>query len=133
VSAALLTAIASLLVATIAGVFGYLNSTRANRPAEMNAQLAWVRSAQDDATAAREESKAAKTEATAARQEADATWRRTVQLRRDIDGIQDWVDRVMRAADAYRADAEAGGRVVEDPGVIRLLNVLNGGPNRPAP
>lgn len=124
-----ITAIGAAAVAVIGGTVGVLNSNRANKPAEMNAQLAWVKSAQDEASAARVEAKEAKAEAAAARVELDNTYRQSVQLRREFEAIQDWVDRVVRAANAYRQDAIDKGKGVEDSGVLRILNVINGGPH----
>jgi uncharacterized protein (DUF3084 family) len=126
---AMITAIGAAAVAVIGGVVGIINSNRANRPAEMNAQLAWVKSAQDDAASARTEAKAAKDEAAAARQEADATYRQSVALRRDFEAIQDWVDRVVRVCEAYRNDMAAEGHEIEDSGVLRIIRVVNGGPH----
>jgi hypothetical protein len=124
----LITAIGAAVVATIGGIVGVTNSSRANRPAESSAQLAWVKQAQDEANEARAEAKEAKAEAAAARAEADATYRQSVQLRRDFAALQDWVDRVVRAARAYRADLESDGQQIEDSGVLRILNAINGGP-----
>lgn len=123
----LIAAIGALAVALITGVVGVVNSTRANQPAKMNAQLAWVKSAQDDAAAARAESREAKVESAAARTESEQTRQQSVKLRREFDAMQDWVDRVVRARDAYVAEHPLDG--IEDSGVIRLLRVVNGGPH----
>lgn len=127
-NASTVTAVAALLVAIIGGGFGVLNSTRANRPAESNAQLAWVKAAQDEAREAREEAKEAKLGAAAAARESDETRVQAVKLRREFDAMQDWVDRVVRARDAYMADLTEAGRSIEDSGVLRILRAINGGP-----
>lgn len=122
----LLAALGAFLVAVTSGVFALINSTKANRPAEMNAQLAWVKQAQDEATGARQEAREAKAESSAARTESEQTRQQQVQLRRDFDAMQDWVDRVVRARDAYLTDHPEA--EIEDSGVLRLMRVINGGP-----
>lgn len=117
--------IGSVVGVVIAAVFGYVNSTRANRPAESNAQLAWVKQAQEEAGEARKEAKEAKAESAAARFESEQTRQQLVKIRREMDAMQDWMDRVMRAGAAYRAERPSG---VEDSGVIRILKAINGGP-----
>jgi uncharacterized protein (DUF3084 family) len=123
----LLTAIGAVIIALVTGAFGLLNSTKANRPAEMNAQLAWVKQAQDEATEARQEARDAKAESTAARQESEATRQQQVTLRRELEAMQDWIDRVVRARDAYLADHAI--ETLEDSGMIRLMRAINGGPH----
>lgn len=122
-----LTALGALLVAIVGGVFGLVSSSRANRPAESNAQLAWVKQAQDEANEARREAREAKAESTAARVESESTRQQQVRLRRELDAMQDWVDRVVRARDAYVADHQD--LSIEDSGVVRLLRAINGGPH----
>ena len=88
-----------------------------------------MKSAQDDAKEARDEARLARTDASAAHKEADDVRVQAAALRRDFDAIQDWVDRVVRAADAYRADMQADGRAIEDSGVLRMMRAINGGPH----
>lgn len=122
---AIWTALGALLVALITGGFGIVASTRANKPAESNAQLAWVKQAQDEATDARTEAREAKAESAAARKESAETREQGDRLRREFSAMQDWVDRVVRARDAYLADSPAP----DDSGIIRLLRAINGGPH----
>lgn len=126
-SPALLTALGALAASFVAALFGYINSTKANRPAESNAQLAWVKQAQDEATAARTEAKEAKVESSAARAESEATRQQQVILRREMAAMQDWVDRVIRARDSFIADHPI--ESIDDSGVIRMLRAVNGGPH----
>lgn len=123
----LLTAIGAAVVALIGLVGGLANSTKANRPAESNAQLAWVKQAQDEATSAREEAREAKAESAAARAESEQTRQQQVKIRREMDAMQDWIDRVVRARDVYVAEHPAD--AIEDSGVIRLMRAINGGPH----
>lgn len=125
-SGTLLTALAALAVAVTGGTFGLVNSTRANRPAESNAQLAWVKQAQDEAMAARTEAKEAKSESSAVRAESEATRQQLVRIRREFDAMEDWVARVVRARDLYIAEHPA--ESAENSGVIRILRAINGGP-----
>lgn len=125
-NASLLTAVGAILIAVVTGAFGLLNSTKANRPAESNAQLAWVKQAQDEATDARKEAREAKAESAAARSESEATRQQQVQLRRELEAMQDWVDRVIRARDAYVAEHDLAS--IEDSGVVRMMRAINGGP-----
>jgi multidrug efflux pump subunit AcrB len=120
--------IGAAFIALLGAFVGLRNGTRANRPAESNAQLAWVKQAQEEANEARAEAKEAKVESAAARNESDQTRRQQIELRRQMDAMQEWMDRVVRAAAAYRLDnpqwdAEA------DSGVIRILRAINGGPH----
>lgn len=123
----LLTAIGAAVVALIGLVGGLANSTKANRPAESNAQLAWVKQAQDEATSAREEAREAKAESAAARAESEQTRQQQVKIRREMDAMQDWIDRVVRARDVYVAEHPTD--AIEDSGVIRLMRAINGGPH----
>lgn len=123
----LLTSVGAIAVALIGMVVGLRNGTKANRPAESNAQLAWVKQAQDEALAARAEAKEAKVESTAARVESEQTRQHQVKLRREMDAMQDWMDRVIRARDAYVAEHPLDG--IEDSGVIRMVRAINGGPH----
>jgi hypothetical protein len=125
VNASLLTAISAIVIAIIGGLFGFINSTKANRPAESIAQLAWVKQAQDEAMAARTEAKEAKSESSAARTEAEATRQQLVRIRREFNAMEDWVARVVRARDLYVAEHTA----IDDSGVIRILGAINGGPH----
>jgi ElaB/YqjD/DUF883 family membrane-anchored ribosome-binding protein len=133
VDSSLVAAVGALAVALTTGVVGVINSTKANQPAKMNAQLAWVKSAQDDAAAARAEAREAKVESAAARaeseqtrQQQELTRQKQVKLQREMDAMQDWVDRVVRARDAYVAEHPLD--QIEDSGVIRLMRAINGGP-----
>lgn len=126
-SPSLLTAIGAVIVAVATGIFGLVNSTKANRPAESNAQLAWVKQAQDEASAARTEAREAKAESSAAHAESEQTRQQQVKIRREMDAMQDWIDRVVRARDAYVAEHPMDG--IEDSGVIRLMRAINGGPH----
>lgn len=126
-SSSLLTALGAFLVAVLTGVFGLVNATRANRPAESNAQLAWVKQAQDEAVEARKEAREAKTEASAARADSEVTRQQQVKIRRELDAMQDWVDRVVRARDAYLAEHTEP--EIDDTGMLRLLRAINGGPH----
>lgn len=123
----LFASIGALFVSIVGGVFGMVNSTKANRPAESNAQLAWVKQAQDEAMEARTEAKEAKSQASAAWAESEATRVQAVKLRREFDAMQDWVERVIRARDLFLADHQ-GEASIEDSGVLRLLRAINGGP-----
>lgn len=125
-SPGLLTLISTVLVAVASGIFGLVNATKANRPAEMNAQLAWVKQAQDEAAGARAEVREVKAETAAVRIEAEATRQQQVKLRREFDAMQEWVDRVVRARDRYVAEHPLD--TLEDSGMIYLLRVINGGP-----
>jgi ElaB/YqjD/DUF883 family membrane-anchored ribosome-binding protein len=127
VSGPLLTAVGAIVLASLSGMFSLMSSTKANRPAESNAQLAWVKQAQDEATAARDEAREAKTESAAARAESEQTRQQLVRIRREFDAMQDWVDRVVRARDAYVTEHPLDG--IEDSGVIRLMRAINGGPH----
>lgn len=124
-------AVLAIIIATLgalgSGTFTLLTSTRANKPAESNAQLAWVKQAQDEASAARTEAKEAKVESSAARSESEATRQQQVKIRRELDAMQDWVDRVVRARDAFVAEHPI--ESVDDSGVIRMLRAINGGPH----
>lgn len=122
-----LTAIGAVVIAALSGIFGLMNSTKANRPAESNAQLAWVKQAQDEATSAREEAREAKAESAAARAESEQTRQQQVKIRREMDAMQDWIDRVVRARDVYVAEHPTD--AIEDSGVIRLMRAINGGPH----
>lgn len=126
-NAPLATAIGAVIIAIVTGAFGLLNSTKANRPAEMNAQLAWVKQAQDEANEARQEARDAKAESTAARQESEATRQQQVALRRELEAMQEWIDRVVRARDTYLADHALDS--IEDSGVLRIMKAINGGPH----
>lgn len=126
-SGPLWTAIGAIILATMSGVFGLVNSTRANRPAESNAQLAWVKQAQDEAMSARTEAKEAKAESSAARAESEQTRQQLVRIRREFNAMEDWVARVVRARDQYVAEHSAG--ALDDSGVIRILGAINGGPD----
>lgn len=126
--AALTTAIGAAVVAALGAAVGLVNGTKANRPAESNAQLAWVKQAQDEATDARTEAREAKTESAAARAESAATRQQADQLRREFNAMQDWVERVIRARDAYLADHNNDISLIQDSGAIRLLRAINGGP-----
>lgn len=121
----LATSIGALIIAVIGGFFGLANSTRANRPAESNAQLAWVKQAQDEAMAARTEAKEAKAESSAARAESEQTRQQLARIRREFNAMEDWVARVVRARDMYVAEHTG----VEDSGIIRILGAINGGPD----
>lgn len=125
--AALVTALGALGVALVGGSVGIINSTRANQPAKLNAQLAWVKQAQTEASEAKTEAKEAKAESAAARRESEETRVQADRLRREFVAMQDWVDRVIRARDAYIAD-HGGIETLEDTGAIRLLRAINGGP-----
>jgi hypothetical protein len=125
---ATIAAIGTVIVASVGGVFGVINATRANRPAESSAQLAWVKAAQDDASSARAEAREAKAESAAARTEAEQTRQQAVRLRREFEAMQDWVDRVVRARDAYLND-HGGLDGLADTGAIRLMRAINGGPH----
>ena len=119
-------AIIAATAAVASGFFGLINSTKANRPAESNAQLAWVKQAQDEATAARTEATAARADAAAARAESDATRRQAVKLRMEFDAMEEWVARVVRARDRFVAEHPI--ESVEDTGVLTILRAINGGP-----
>jgi uncharacterized protein (DUF3084 family) len=121
--------IGALLCALVAAGVGLRNGTKANAPAESNAQLAWVKQAQDEATDARTEAREAKTESAAARAESEQTRQQLVSMRREFDAMQDWVDRVVRARDMYIADHGGSLDAMEDSGVIRLMRAINGGPH----
>lgn len=125
-TAPLLTAIGAVIVALASGLFGLINSTKANRPAESNAQLAWVKQAQDEATDARKEAREAKAESAAVRAEAEATRQQLVRIRVEFDAMEEWVARVVRARDRYVAEHPEAS--VEDSGVFSLLRAINGGP-----
>jgi uncharacterized protein (DUF3084 family) len=126
--AAAIAAIVSLAGALV----GLRNGTKANRPAESNAQLAWVKQAQDEANEARTEAKEAKAESSAARVESEQTRQQLVRIRRELDAMQDWMDRVVRAAAVYRADHPEWDGPGTDSGVIRMLRAINGGPRADA-
>lgn len=125
-SGQVLAVVGSVVVSLVAAFFGFINSTRANLSADSNAQLAWVKQAQEEAGEARREAKEAKAESAAARTESEQTRQQQVRLRREMDAMQDWMDRVLRAAAVYRAEHPAGAE--EDSGVIRILRAINGGP-----
>jgi hypothetical protein len=128
VNASLVTAIGAVVVAIVGMFTGLRSSTKANRPAESNAQLAWVKQAQDEATDARAEARAAKTESAAARVESEATRQQLVKIRREFDAMEEWVARVVRARDLYLSDHAENPDEIEDSGVFRLLKAINGGP-----
>lgn len=119
----------ALLVSVVGAIVGLRNGTKANRPAESNAQLAWVKQAQDEATDARTEAREAKTESAAARVESEETRQQLVRIRREFDAMQDWVERVVRARDAYITDHGGDVEAIGDTGAIRLLRAINGGPH----
>jgi uncharacterized protein HemX len=125
VSGSLLAAIGAVVVAIVSGGFAVVSSTKANRPAESNAQLAWVRQAQEEANEARREAKEAKVESSAARSESEQTRQQLATLRRELNAMQDWVDRVLRARDSYLNDHPN----LDDSGVMRLTQAINGGPH----
>ena len=131
----MITALMAAAATVTVGFITLRTSTKANRPAESNAQLAWVKQAQDEAGEARVEAKEAKAESAAARKESLETQRQSELLRREFAAMQDWVDRVVRARDAYIADHGGDVGRIQDSGAIRLLNAINGGPRitpRPA-
>jgi hypothetical protein len=127
VNGQLWTTIGAVVVAALSTVVGLRNGTKANAPAESNAQLAWVKQAQDEATGARQEAREAKAESAAARAESEQTRQQQVKLRREFDAMQEWVDRVVRARDVYLAEHPE--TTLEDSGVIRLMRAINGGPH----
>jgi hypothetical protein len=124
-----LATIGAVIVSLIGAVVGLRNGTKANKPAESNAQLAWVKQAQDEATDARSEAREAKAESAAARTESEQTRQQLVKMRREFDAMQDWVDRVVRARDAYVADHGGDVDALDDTAAIRLLRAVNGGPH----
>jgi uncharacterized protein (DUF3084 family) len=121
--------IGALLGALFAGAVALRNGTKANAPAESNAQLAWVKQAQDEATDARTEAREAKAESAAARLESEQTRQQQVRLRREFDAMQDWVERVIRARDAYVLDHGGNLDSLEDSAALRLVRAINGGPH----
>lgn len=129
----LLSTVGAVVVGLLGAAVGLRNGTKANAPAESNAQLAWVKQAQDEATDARTEAREAKAESAAARLESEQTRQQAVKIRREFDAMQDWVDRVVRARDAYLADHGGDIDALDDTAAIRLLRAVNGGPHFGSP
>jgi hypothetical protein len=121
--------IGAIIAALVGGGVGLRNGTKANRPAESNAQLAWVKQAQDEAHEAKADAKQAKVDVAAAEtrmraQDArlDESERRLRQLDATATDLMQWIERVMRAKDLIDAQS------TNDPAVASLLRVINGGP-----
>lgn len=121
--------IGAVILAVISGAFGIVNSTRANRPAESNAQLAWVKQAHDDAAEARTDARTARTEVNSVRLENESIRRDHDGMRRDMAAMRDWMEAVVRARNAYVASADQDKL---DTGAIRLIGAINGGPHLPS-
>lgn len=117
----------AIVIALVGAGVGLRNGTKANAPAESNAQLAWVKQAQDEALDARTEARQAKTESAAVRLESEQTRQQVTRLRRDLNAMQDWVDGVVRARDRYMAEHPIDS--IDDTGVLRLMRAINGGPS----
>lgn len=128
--AALSTAVGAVIVAVVGAVVGLRNGTKANQPAESNAQLAWVKQAQEEAKEARTEAKEARTEVDAVRRENSQIIREHQQMRGEFAAMRDWVDGVVRARNAYMETHPI--EELDDTGQIRLLRAINGGPRMPS-
>jgi hypothetical protein len=123
------TAIGAVIVSLIGMVVGLRNGTKANKPAESNAQLAWVKQAQDEAHEAKADAKQAKVDVAAAEtrmrdqdRRMDESERRLRQLDATATDLMQWIERVMRAKDLVDAQS------TNDPAIASLLRVINGGP-----
>ena len=126
-------AIGSVLAAIMGAVVGLRNGTKANASGQSNAQLAWVKQAQEEAATARQEAREAKAESAAARVESERAWQQSVLLRRQFDAMQDWVDRVLRARDTYLAEHGDDPARMGDTPVQRVLRAVDGGPSLRSP
>lgn len=128
-NATVITTAGSVLVALVAGFFGFRGSTGANKVRQTELQQAFTQQVMQEVDRVRQQAAAAQQDAAKAKADNEALEIRHRHLRRDMDAMQDWVDRVVRARDTYMRDLEARGSSVEDSGVIRLLRAINGGPH----
>lgn len=121
------TTVGSVLVAVAAGLFAYLNSRSANKNRQTELQQAFTQQVLADVERIRADAESARKNADKAREDNESLTLSHRQLRREMDAMQDWVDRVVRARDAYVAEHPLD--QIEDSGVIRLMRAINGGPH----
>jgi hypothetical protein len=122
----LITSIGAIIVALIAGFYGWRNSGRATQSGEqrawLNDALKEARQARADIAEAEESAKKATKASNNATDRADAAERKLRQLDASAQDLIDWIGRVMRSKDQIDPLA------VNDPAVARLLVIINGGP-----
>lgn len=125
------TTIGSIVVAVTAGLFAFLNSRSANKNRQVELQQAFTTQVMADVERIREDASAAREGAKQAQADNDALTISHRKLRSEMGAMQDWVERVVRARDAYVAEHPLDG--IEDSGVIRLMRAINGGPRLTEP
>lgn len=129
VTAAVGAIIVALLTSAISGYVTLRNATKATGPANSQAQLAWVKQAQDEATQAKADAREAKLDAATAERRMreqdrrlDETERRVLHLDGVTHDLISWIERVIRAKDQIDPN------LPNDPATLRLIAVINGGP-----
>ena len=122
-------AILSPLVALVGAYFGFSNSRFANRNSQAELQQAFTKQVMEDVDRIKAEAREARDESRQAKADMGDLQRQHDVLRREMAAMQDWVDRVTRARDAYMADHPDALTEPEDSGVFRILRAINGGPH----